>query len=540
MKKRLFSGILAVLISGLYVAEAEALKVEYLPAFAPASGGAVRPAREVVSGEVLVKFSAAVSSAAKAGLLGASGFGAIGELPLSGWTLVRLPEGMRVHTALDVLKTLAGVERAEPDGVYRPSVTPNDPSLVLQYGFRKTDAFRAWDYETGASSRVTVAVIDTGIDGAHPELQGKLAGTSQFFDPDNGSAQSADQPPTAACNHATRVAGVAAASSDNAYGIAGVSWGAKLLSLKIFNNADCKPGCSDAVNQICGSSDSAIAKAIAYAVDLHNSGAMGKIVVNMSVGLETQCSAPLQAVVTNAVNSGLLLVSAAGNHPVEVNSPANCDGVIPVGATDIDDTIASFSANDDLVMKGYGVSAPGVNVYTTDLNNSFAYASGTSFSSPFAAGLAALVWSANPAFSNTQVASCLRNSADDLGVSGPDASYGYGRVNLYKAVLLALQGNLDSYSSPQEEAGAFPSAHAYPNPYKLSSGRPLSFFIPNALLSESKVIKIYTTDGEMVKKLSEPLWDGTNEAGHKVASGVYLFFMKTDKGTAKGKFAVLR
>ncbi|OGS07896.1 MAG: hypothetical protein A2270_02470 [Elusimicrobia bacterium RIFOXYA12_FULL_51_18] len=516
---------------------ANALKVERLPIAGPASVSAAappaKPGREVASGRAFVEFGAGLSSAAAAGVVSAAGFELVDGVYPGGWNLVLLPHGMSVSSALSVLKSLPGVAAVEPSGVYHVKRKSSDPALVLQYSLRRADAFRAWDYETGASSRVTVAVMDTGIDGSHPELVSKLAVGSQFFDPNNNGVQSLNDPPTPACNHATRVAGAAAAASDNNYGIAGISWDARLLSLKIFNDADCNTDCSDAAAAAaCSTDDVAIIKAINYAVGLNNSAAAGRIVLNMSIGEGVACSVPLQAALTPAATAGLVLIAAAGNSPVGgIDSPANCLGVMPVGATDINDNIASFSAR-GTEMSSRGVVAPGVGIYTTDLRGSFAYGDGTSFASPFAAGLAALVLSANPALTGVQAGDIIRNSADNLGSR---ETYGFGRVNAYKAVLLAL-GKLSSYSTSPDMA----KAYAYPNPYKPSSTRPLAFSMPDSVFGSGLEISIYTSEGEKVKKVSEPNWDGKNEAGYDVASGVYLFFMKTDKGSAVGKFAVLR
>jgi len=164
---------------------ANALKVERLPIPGPASVSAAaepaRPGREVASGRAFVEFGAGISSVAAAGAVSAAGFELVDGVYPGGWNLVLLPHGMSVSSALAVLKSLPGVAAVEPSGVYRVKRKPNDPALVLQYSLRRADAFRAWDYETGASSRVTVAVMDTGIDGSHPELVSKLAPGSRFF-----------------------------------------------------------------------------------------------------------------------------------------------------------------------------------------------------------------------------------------------------------------------------------------------------------------------------------------------------------------------
>ncbi len=534
--------ILIVLLL-ICASRAFALKVERLPLAGPvgvsAPGSPARQWREVASGRAFIRFGAGISSQTASDTLAAAGFTLATAGYPGGWALVSLPEGMLVATALPLLRALPGAEAAEPSGTYRAKRKSDDPDLVLQYGLRLTDTFRSWDYNIGSSTRVTVAVIDTGIDASHPELASKLAGISQFFDPNATPAgtQSTNNPPTPACNHATRVSGVAAASSDNGTGIAGVSWGARLISLKVFNAADCNQDCSSRGALVCETDDNTIIKAIIYATSLHNSTDTGKIVVNMSIGqVGLSCGSPLQDALTAATTTGVMLVAAAGNSDVAgVDSPANCSGVLPVGATDINDVAAGFSARGG-GMAGAGVMAPGVQVYTTDLYGGYAYADGTSFASPFVAGLAALMWSANPVLTNTQIADYLRASATDRGASGPDTIYGYGRVDSFKAMLYAVNGSAAGYTARPE----LEKAYAYPNPYTFSSGRPLSFSMPDNLLGAELEVTIYTSEGEKVKKITGPTWDGKNEAGYKVASGVYLFFMKTENGTARGKFAVLR
>ena len=135
---------------------------------------------------------------------------------------------------------------------------------------------------------VGVAVIDSGIEGTHPEFAGKFSDSvSQFCDPggnkdigtDNSSCVA--QAPTQACFHGTAVAGVAAAGGDNAIGVAGLSWGAKLVSMKVFRDADCPDDCGSTA---CGTDDWAMADALSFLAAKHNNASYGKIVANLSVG----------------------------------------------------------------------------------------------------------------------------------------------------------------------------------------------------------------------------------------------------------------
>lgn len=521
---------LAFLLIAACFSQAPALKVERLERFAPASGKKV--SLEVASGRAIVGFKAGVSSPAAVSALSAAGFPVRNTFERFGWSVVALPRDMRVSVGLAILKAMPQVEYAEPDRVFRASLAPDDPYIARQYALAQVQAFGAWEYETGSSSRVTVAVLDTGIDASHPELSGKLVGTSRKFTPDNFATPSDDQPPTAACNHATRAAGVAAAASDNGAGVAGMSWGAKLLSLKVFADTDCEDDCSDEGGNSCGTTEASIAAAINDVIAKHGTATYGKIILNMSLGSAGSCSGALQTAVNSASGAGIMLFAAGGNAGSSViDSPANCNNVYPVGATNLQDSLAVFS-NSGSEMQTHGITAPGVDLYTTDISSGYASATGTSFSSPMAAGLAALLWSAKPSLSGSQVFDLMKNSADDLGTPGPDWYFGYGRINALKAMRLAMTGS--------REFKGTNTAVAYPNPFRPKTHRMVSFTVPEEMMASGLEVKVYTTEGELVRKLESPAWDGKNDAGAYVASGVYIFRVKTDSDAAVGKMALLR
>ncbi len=485
---------------------------------------------EVVKGEVLARFAPSASSGAVRAAARARGGDDGGALALPGWRRIRLPAGMRVASGLAHFRTLPGLEAIQPNHAYRSARVPNDPFINSQYALSRMSAYAGWEYEIGYSSAVTIAIMDTGIDGTHPEISSKLTGVSQYFNPNSGGSQSANDPPTPACNHATRVAGAAAAVTDNSAGIAGVSWGAKLLSLKVFDDSDCVSGCG---NFGCATSDAALINAIVHAGTLHDDPVYGKIIVNMSIGEEgAVCSAALQNAVNAASDAGVLILAAAGNDASSVNSPANCSSVVPVGATDSEDKPASFSSRGpEMAMRG--LSAPGVGIYTTDIAGGYAAADGTSFASPLAAGAAALVWSAKPVYTSTDVANVLRNTADDLGAAGPDNNFGYGRVNIHRALRYAVEGTLSGFKGESK-------AIAFPNPFRPASDRILSFSFPSDTAGTGLTVEIYTMEGELVKKLDGLTWDGRNAAGNPAATGVYVFLVKSDSGKARGKFAIIR
>ncbi|MEA3306413.1 MAG: S8 family serine peptidase, partial [Elusimicrobiota bacterium] len=506
--KQLYKSILLFLPLCFLFGTAHAVKIEKLSFITPQG---LAKSREVVSGQAFVKFSKKVSTATKKQLLKGAGAEKIKDMDFIGWTLVKIPKGMKVGEGIRALKKIKGAEAVEPNNVYRVSRVPNDPYVSAQYALDQINAYGAWEYETGFSSRVTVAIMDMGIDGTNTELSGKLNGiVHQFFDPNNAGTMSSNNPSSAVCSHGTRVAGISAATSDNSSGIAGISWGAKLLSLKVFSDVDCAPNC-DAL--ACTTDDATIVKAIEYVTGIHNSTTTGKIVLNMSLGGPPPCIGVLQAAINTADAAGVFIVAAAGNDGTNnINSPACCDNVIPVGATDSSNNLAYFSTTGS-DMTNRGLVAPGVSVYTTDLSNSFAYADGTSFSSPGAAGLAALIWSAKPILSPLQVGDLMRNTADDLGAPGPDSSYGWGRINAFKALRYNAEGSLAGFKGEEK-------AIAYPNPFYVSKDKRITFDFPSSVSREGLQIKIYNMEGELVRKIDGMTWDGKNHTGSFAASGI--------------------
>lgn len=542
---------LSVLALVLAAAPAGAIQVEKIRVLRPMSAGGGSAEVEVVAGQALARFDPALDRAAREAALSARGMSLMQELPPTGWTQVALPAAMPVEGGLLQLRTVPGVLEAEPNHAYRASRIPNDPSYPNQYHLGKVNAPAAWEYETGASSRVTVAVADAGIEGTHPDLTGKMVGNSQFCDPGptkttggGDETACATEAPTTACNHGTRVAGVAAASSNNGTGVSGVSWDAKLVSIRIFRSGDCTTSCGNSGFNSCATDDPTIINAINYARGINNNPTYGRVVLNMSIGEEaTACPTPIQNAINAAVASstGVVIVVSAGNAGGTVSAPANCVGVIPVGATDSGDNIASFS-NTGPELASFGVVAPGVSIVTTDVGGGVTgSATGTSFSAPLVSGLAALLISAKPTLSPTQVRDALRGSAEGIGVASLEGgavpngnSAGAGRVNAFRAVKLVVEGTLAGFAGDEKVI-------AFPNPFRTSESGSVTITIPPGLAGKNPKVKIYTIDGQLVRDLkAQTTWDAKNDHGRFVATGVYLVLVKTDSGSQTARVAVIR
>ncbi len=529
------SGSAAALLLVLAAAPARAVVTETI------GGGAMGPSYFMPAGQVLTVVSGQalvrLSSGASVGLFD-SNLAALGAARGTdfggGWHSVTLAPGQTVASALPILRLLPGVAVADPSRVYEAKRTPNDPSVNSQYALAQVSAFAGWEYEIGNSSRVTIAVIDTGIDGTHPDLIGKLANTtSRQFNATTGVA-SANNPPTPACNHGTRVSGVAAASSDNSTQIAGMSWGAQLVSMKVFDP------CGDVNCGGCVTSDNAIIAAITEARALQNTAAVGKVVINMSLGGAGPCAGAVETAIGLAVAAGIPVIVSAGNDGGGVNDPGNCASSIPVGATDSNSNIASFSSR-GTELSQRGLVAPGVSLLTTDQGGGTASATGTSFSAPMVSGLSALILAARPTFTVAQVSTALRGGAASIGVSNLGVAgagtlgdtAGAGRMDAYRSMRLAIKGTLAGFDGEEKPI-------AFPNPFKPSQTGSVAFAIPPSLQGARLGIKIYTLDGAFVREVNGQSWNGKNADGNAVASGTYVFVVTTSAGTGRGRVSVLR
>jgi subtilisin family serine protease len=294
---------------------------------------------------------------------------------------------------------------------WAPRRTPNDPYYSWQWNMERVRAPFAWASATGAELPV-IAILDTGVGLTHPDLAPRLVAGWDFVH--NDSAPEDDN------GHGTHVAGIAAAAGDNAIGVAGMSWNGRIMPVKVLDEH--------------GSGDAEVAMlGVHWAVD------HGATIISMSLGT-TDASPYLDEAVQYAISHGAIVVAAAGNVGSQLPMgvpvyPAAFPGVIGVGATGQDDTIASFSNRGSFV----DVVAPGLQVFSTWLGGGYSFQSGTSMATPHVSGLAALIWAAAPTRSAGQVASALQQGVVDLGAAGWDPIYGYGRIDAPSALARALQ-----------------------------------------------------------------------------------------------------
>ncbi|MDO8452246.1 MAG: S8 family peptidase [bacterium] len=351
--------------------------------------------------------------------------------------VLQVARGQEVQ-AVQAFQQRPDVIYAEPNYIVQ-ALGSNDTQYVNQWALNNTaqtilngfgtalgsgtaDADVDWEegwsgYSTALFSDAVVAIVDSGIDETHPDLNDKLVPGWDFVDGDNN--------PHDIYGHGTHVAGIAAAETNNAIGIAGVAFSVnvKIMPVRVLNN--------DGFG-----STSDVALGIRYAAD------NGAKAINLSLG-RRQDSNTLRDAVNYAWNRGAVLAAAAGNDGGGGKYyPASYPVVMSVAATDYNDNTASFSNFNSEV----DISAPGVNVYSTFPTSDFTIGtlhgrsknydvgSGTSMSTPHVAGLAALLFAQDSTRTNSDVRSLIETTADDKGNVGWDQHYGWGRVNVFNAL----------------------------------------------------------------------------------------------------------
>ncbi|MGD8969735.1 MAG: S8 family serine peptidase [Anaerolineae bacterium] len=386
---------------------------------APREQGGEDPAVDLTAphapDRIVVKFNEGLSPAQKAQVHAARGAEVSRANPRLGSVVLHVPPG-KLASVLAAYQADPRVAYAEPDYIAHIAYEPNDPKFGdgTQWGPQKIQADLAWDLSPGDPS-VVVAILDTGVDLDHPDLQSEM-----WTDPQDGSYGwdfvNDDSDPQDDNRHGTHVAGIAAAATDNGTGVVGVGFSSRIMAVKV---ADSSGSCYY----------SNVADGVTYAVD------HGARVINMSLGGYYDHS-HLRDAVAYAWDAGCLLVGAAGNDNSSISFyPAAYEHVVGVAGTDRYDARYSNSNHGAYI----SVAAPAVDIYSTFWYNddpAYSYRSktGTSMAAPHVAGLAALLFAQDGSRTNSDVWSLIEESADDLGSDGWDAYFGFGRINAYQAL----------------------------------------------------------------------------------------------------------
>ena len=305
--------------------------------------------------------------------------------------LPKISEQISTQTAKAVVSVVSGKKKAKVSSFNVGETIELASEQIIPWGVERVNAPAVWDKVKGRS--IKVAIIDTGIDYNHPDLN--VAGGVSLIDDDYMDYD----------GHGTAVAGVISAL-DNELGVIGVAPEVELYAVKVFTE------------------EGAFLSDILYAIDWAIENEMD--VISMSFGTSIYSQA-LEYKLTEAYESGILLVASAGNGEEEVVYPAKFSSVIAVGNTNENNNLYSSNYGEELELV-----APGTNILTTYLDNGYVYISGTSFSAPHVAGILSLILENNSELSIPEIRIKLHKDAVDLGDLGKDIYFGYGlaQINL--------------------------------------------------------------------------------------------------------------
>ena len=334
----------------------------------------------------------------------------ISAIPLSGFYHLAISESDTVSSFLDKHRKDPRLQVLEPNpivSVEPVGTSPNDPFFRAQWSLERIGAPQAWERLPRDAGGI-VAVVDSGVDERHPELQRHVLPGRNVIE-QNGDTQ--DQH-----GHGTAIAGIIAATTNNAVGMSGICPTCRILPVKVLNES----GEGTYAHVIAG---------ILWAADKKAQ------IINLSLG-SYGFSRLLADAVEYAHHSGAVIVAAGGNEAIKAPLyPGALPNVISASATDADDNLWVGSNYGDAI----DIAAPGVRILSLDTHNNYLFATGSSFSAAQVSGVAALVRTKHPLLKNTHVAQVLFQTADDLGEKGKDQFYGFGRLNAARALRAELR-----------------------------------------------------------------------------------------------------
>ncbi|MBS3953554.1 MAG: S8 family serine peptidase [Methylomicrobium sp.] len=393
--------------------------------------------------------------------------------------LIRLPEDACPFETAKKLAAMKEVEYAEPDFVtigkhiaqfasnHAPQTGPtvaSDPLLAQQYASQITKAVDAWNIQIGDPS-IKIAVLDEGVDTLHEDLGPAIVGAYDGIDNDTF------QEPNPWDAHGTACSGLAAAIPNNNKGVRGIGGGCSLLAVRIARSE------SNGGNWV--TSNSIIARSIDWAWQnnasiLSNSwggGSPSTAIVNAFERARKQ----------GRGGKGCVIIIAAGNESGSVSFPGNLPNVLTVSASNERDQFKTKTSSDGENWWGsnFGpevdIAAPGVHNITTDISGSNGYSqtdyistfNGTSSATPIVAGAIGLVLSSNKNLTESEARAIITETADKVGslpyIGGRNDQFGYGRLNVLKAVQKALntnsqaplQGTIKQFGTGASKGAAF-------------------------------------------------------------------------------------
>lgn len=388
------------------------------------------------------------------------GFAAVGEARFERrFVGIEVPPGMSLAEAHAELAARPGVVSLDLNWRHQLTASYSVPvgaQVQEQWSHRQTEALALWSSPEATkdidASKVIVAVLDTGIDATHPEFAGRIVAPQNFTADASGSIATV----TDGNGHGTHVSGIIAASGQDGQGVAGVAWDARIMPVKVMNDQgtgtdlEILQGFAYALGEdVDGPDPEGGSNRKRYLDQLGADAAARVRVISVSLNSKYHGRRPAyDHAIGLARERGILVVVSAGNDGSEVASPATSPHALAVSATSalqIGDQLWEWLSGFSNRGSRIDLAAPGGQILSTYKGGTYALMSGTSMACPYVAGTAALVVAQHdPAHArqdgafHDRVRRHLLETADDLGAPGWDPQYGWGRVNVRRAVSAPL------------------------------------------------------------------------------------------------------
>lgn len=449
-----------------------------------------------IKGQILVKFKDNISAKEQDDQIKKWGFSVKDEIKSIKVKIISVPENAE-EALVNALSKNPRVEFVEVDALIPPSVIPNDTDYSKQWHLPVINAPAAWDTTQGQGTIIGIA--DTAVDKDHPDLLNNLLTNLGYNFYHNNTDYDAYYT-NGFYDHGTYVAGVAGAVGNNGRQVAGVAHQVKIIPMRVADNSGY--GCI-----------SCMARGMEHAV---NNGARA---INFSFDMCNPDGYPtIKLAAENAFNKGMLTIIGAGNQRTRVGYKADDTFICVSGTT-------KPNAEGTEILSGYSsygsyvdISAPMENIYSTAVGGSIGPVTGTSFAAPIVTGTVALIANANPGLTASQIRQILFDSAKDLGTTGWDEKFGWGRVDAAAAVALAL-----TYEAPAPDTQQPTATITAP-----ANGATVSGYVSIDISANDNVgvarVDLYMNGSNIATDNSSPYSFGWNTAGY--ANGNYTFYAK--------------
>ena len=331
----------------------------------------------------------------------------------------------------------AEADASDEAALLAQAVSINDPKASEQWALKNLKAYDAWSYAK-AANKVTVAVMDLGCQVSHPDLKANVVSPYNAYNAVYGGTTGDVTPVTGSMrNHGTHVAGIVAATANNGVGVAGVSYNANVMPIKVVDSS------GTAYTDV-------LLKAYDYVIARRSSNNVR--VINLSMGMDAEAASDdaLLKKVDQAYNKGIVTVAAAGNRSASKSGvvpfscyPSDHDKIVSVMNLEQSGTGTTRAATSNYNASGStakNICAPGTSILSCSSNGDYVTMSGTSMAAPQVSGVLALEFAANARLSAQDAVTLLFATATNVGSSSWSRGYGWGKLNAAAAAKAARDG----------------------------------------------------------------------------------------------------